>query len=273
MEIKEGNLVSIHQVPVKPPIINQTNLMSGTSTAAHLSGKIHLDDGMNASDIVYKFTTPNDPAAKGKSNLDRDHDVENSGKGRHDNLPQQVFQPSWADRRGSTVATAQPRLVTAPAGENNLDFSSVQVSKVTTSPTEPVKFWRPWESVSRKIHPAIPRASFKGYNVQQPTPAEELYNFSTMASMQTPYLVGANRTGYMPRLRDLLLTTVQPMLRSEIPPTSFIPHASRAPTSRFVAFTPYIVRKRGSRIQMTKQGTNPKESGPQTNIERPPPRQ
>ena len=259
-------MVSIHQVPEKP-IVNQTNKMSGPSTAAHISGKSHLDDG--ASDILYKFTTP-DIAAKGKFDPDRDNDIESSGTGRHDNLPQQVLQPSRVDRQSSTVPAAQPRLVTAPAGKNNLDSSSAQDSEVKTSE---VKFWCPWEAVSRTIHPAVPRASFKQYIPQplpQPTPAGTLYNLSTMAPMTTPYMIAANRTGYMPRLRDLLLTTVEPVMRSEIPPpTSFLPQTSGAPKSHFIAFTPrpYIVRKSGSRIQMTKV------RGPQTNLERPQPRQ
>ena len=178
-----------------------------------------------------------------------------------------------------------PRLATAPEGKNTLDFSYAQDCQVATvravtKTNKEVTYWRPWEGVKRTVHPAVPRvratpiASFKHYIPQlgggglqpqpQPTPAGTLYNLTTMAPMTTPYMMEANRTGYMPRLRDLLLTTVTPVMRSEIPPpTSFLPHTSGPPTSRFVAFQPrpYIVRKAGSRISMMKK---------MTQLERPP---
>ena len=61
LKIIGGNLISIHQVPVKP--VN----MSQPSSAAHTFGKSQDNGG---SDIIYRFTTPAD---KGKCDLDREN--------------------------------------------------------------------------------------------------------------------------------------------------------------------------------------------------------
>ena len=287
MEIKGGDLTTI-QVPVKP-IVNQTNIMSDStsSTTAKLMGKIDTDNETmdNTNELVYKFVTPADPARvlaldAGKPNLgpEAEDSVKAAFSGRHEKLPKQVHRPSWADRRAGAPATEPPRLVAALAGETILDCSTAQVTIATTSTaTEPVSgWWRPWESVTRRLHPAIPRPSFKDYNVQRPTPSEYLFqrnNFSTMNHLQPQYLAGTNGTGQWSRVQDLLMTTVQPMMRSEVPPASTYPTTRAPTTSRFVAFTPMrIIRRRGSRIQLEKTATNPTEMGPPPTLERPPPR-
>ena len=152
--------------------------------------------------------------------------------------------------------------------------------------TNTTKFWRPWlanqTSSSPKEGKMMPQPSFKqilshfggiegasretGHPSLNTTPGIPSGHYQTTTRLPPP--------PPMPRLREILMTTVRPLRRAEIPyflPTTknihFFPTPTPlpAPPSQFVPYNgnQWIVRPAGTRIQMVR-----KRAAPQ--IERPP---
>ena len=164
------------------------------------------------------------------------------------------------------------------------------VTRAVTENTDSVTYWRPWQDTTkgpiktpvrdtpREAVRDTPRASFKhilpnvgrggeglephlmggvggvggvgGYQHHQTTPVGPFYNITSLPPPP------------MPRLRDLLLTTITPVRRSELPflypTTSYVPTPTPGPpASRFVPFQgrQYVVRPAGSRISMKRRST------------------
>ena len=176
------------------------------------------------------------------------------------------------------------------------------VARAVTENNDGVTYWCPWEDDKETFPPpvqrvrATPMASFKhfvpnlgrggeglephlvgGTGGYQPqliggVGGIQLQRGGTLQPHQTttvgPFYNLTSLAPPMPRLRDLLLTTVTPVRRSELPliypTTSYLPSLTTGPTaSRFVPFQArqYVVRPAGSRISMKRRTTQ---------IERPP---
>ena len=244
LEIKEGDLKTIVEKVILP-IDNMTNLVSaksgeGTSfgpTTAKLIGKDdNVDEKMlDGKEIIYKIDTPGISNQKAglasDAKTDPEKEISVKASGRHGGLPQLVQHPHWAGGRAS-AGTQPPRLLAATAGENTISFSLLQATAVDTSEPATV-YWRPWISVVTER----PHSS----STERPT----------YSSTERPKYSSTERPNSWPRIRDVVLTTVTPILQSSIPDFHYQTTKS---SSRFVAFTPMrIVRKRGSRITLQKQ--------------------
>ena len=260
LEISGGDLQAVNERKITP--INNKTVMSAKSgeksTSAMLVGEANKVDGNMHEDrnIVYKFETPT--VAKENPEIDADPDLgsktENLVKvaGRHSGLPRIVGRPAVTASRAST-GTGLPRLLAATGGKNILEFSSMQVS-VPETPKVTTVYWRPWMSVSRRVH----------HSTTRPT-------HSTYTSVKPYYFEESTRAKSWPPVKDIVMTTVRPYLHSSIPDLKT--QSTKSSSSRFIAFTPMrIVRKRGSRINLERSREMDQEplDSIQTQMDRPP---
>ena len=210
-------------------------------------------------------------------------------------MPGQV-EPRRVEQRGSQgrTSTGLPRVV--PSGENQIECSFLQAvtESTTTTVTDTTKYWRPWlpkqTNSSTKEGRMMAEPSFKHLASHFGGVSEDIRRTGQPSSTMTPGIPSGQYTSTtrlppappmsaprMPRLKEILLTTVRPYQRVEMPyllPTTkrvhFFPTISPtpipAPPSQFLPYNEnqWIVRPAGTRIQMIRKRAVPPQ------IERPP---
>ena len=195
-------------------------------------------------------------------------------------MPGQV-EPRRVEQRGSQgrTSTGLPRVV--PSGENQIECSFLQAvpeSRTTTVTDTTTKYWRPWLTNSTTKEGKM----MAGRMMAEPSFKHLASHFGGVSdqpsSTMTPSIPSGQYTSStmppptsaprMPRLKEILLTTIRPYQRAEMPfllPTTkrvnffptMRPTPIPAPPSQFLPYNEnenqWIVRPAGTRIQMIRR--------------------